>query len=100
MKNFFKSIEEWMQSNPAEETKEQVMKLINRHTIRELRQEIRTKEQSLRKAEKILKSTKDLGLDTSATEGFIENLNKEITEMKKDLPKETPKKEENNTDKK
>jgi DNA-binding transcriptional regulator GbsR (MarR family) len=87
----FKNVSEWLASNPSEETVNKVMNVINHAAIKELKQELRDKENKLKKVERLHKSTQALGLETKTSKDYINALTKEVEALRKQIPEEIKK---------
>lgn len=101
--NQFKSVEEWLNSNPSKEVIEKVLKVVNKSIISEIRKEFYDKRGELRKMENAIKSMERVELPiTKEITDKVKALKKEVDELEKQLPvvekkekKEEVKKEEN-----
>ena len=82
----YKNIESFLKDNPSDETIAQVMAVINKSAIKELKQEIRKKESHLRKVQSLMKKLEPLKLDKTEAENLIKSLTSEIEKMRKELP--------------
>ena len=96
MKNLtFKSVEEWIKSNPSKEEQEQVLNLINRKASSKIRKEVYWKNSELKKLTRFSESSKKLGVpDSPYITERVNKLNAEIKELEAQLPKVEPKKKE------
>ena len=83
----YKNIQEWINSDPAEEEISKVLKLVNRSLIQQAKQEMWQKESHLRKMVKTVDSLKSLKLSVPKEyEATIKELRKELDDIKKALP--------------
>jgi len=82
----YKTIESFLKDNPSDETIAQVMAVINKSAIKELKQEIRKKESHLRKVQSLMKKLEPLNLNKNEAENLIKTLTSEIEKMRKELP--------------
>jgi len=84
---FFKSIDEWVKSNPDEDTINRVLNTVNRGVIVEIRKKIREKNSEVKKMEKMVNAMKDVGfpVDNSVLKKITDTRN-EITNLEKQLP--------------
>jgi hypothetical protein len=83
----FKSIAEWLKTNPSQAEQDKVLILIHRGETSRVRKELWEKEQFLRKLQSFANHCKKLGF--SVPEGEKEALiktKKEIEELRKELP--------------
>jgi seryl-tRNA synthetase len=83
----FKSIPEWLKTNPSEEEKNRVLLLIQRGETNKTRRELYQLEGYLRKLQATVNSLSKLNIPVSQDlkEPIIET-KKKIEELKKDLP--------------
>lgn len=83
----FKSVSEWLKTNPSEEEQKKVIALINKGAVNATRREVYEKENRLRKLYRFKNYCEKLGFTPpkEETEG-IAKLKKEIAELSKDLP--------------
>ena len=94
----FKSVTEWMETNPSEEEQVKVLNLVNRGLHKQMRTEVYQKEKELKKYEKLANQMSELELPLSdEVKAKIKDLKNEIEEIRKELPepRKRSKKEEN-----
>jgi ADP-heptose:LPS heptosyltransferase len=83
----FKTIQDWLKSNPTEEEQTKVLILIHRGETSRIRKELWQKEQYLRKLQSLANHFKRLDLPLPKSEAdSIAEVKKEIESLKKDLP--------------
>ena len=85
--NFFKTIDEWVQSNPDKETVTKVLNIVNKSVIAEIKKHIREKNSEIKKMERMVNAMKDVGfpIDNSVLKKITDTRN-EVTELEKQLP--------------
>lgn len=85
--NFFKTIDEWVKSNPDNETVTKVLNMVNKGVIAEIKKLIREKNSEIKKMDKMVNAMKDVGfpIDNSILKKIADTRN-EITELEKQLP--------------
>ena len=82
----YKNLQEWLESKPAKEDLERVMKTINRSVLREIRKEISEKTREVKKMQKMVTAMEEVKFPVedsvlnliAETEIEIENLKKEV----------------------
>jgi hypothetical protein len=90
----FKSVEEWLSSKPDEETIQKVLAIVNKGVVSQMKRELNGKKTELRKVERTIDSMKKIGLPVGdAVEKRISELKKELSDLQKDIPEPTRKKE-------
>ncbi len=84
---FFKSIDEWVKSNPDEDIIARVLNTVNKGVITEIRKRIREKNSEIKKMEKMVNAMKDVGfpIDNSVLKKISETRN-EVADLEKQLP--------------
>ena len=82
----FKTVEDFLASNPSQNVIDQLMSVINHNAIKELKKEIRSKTTQLKRAERLLNDSTTLGVATDTITEFITTTQKELDEMNKQLP--------------
>lgn len=83
----YKTVNEWIKSNPSKEQVEKVLAIVNRGTIHELRVEISEKEKYLRKLLKTEKAFAEIDMKVPKDlEEKIKGVTNEVTDLKKELP--------------
>lgn len=89
----FENVEEWLASNPSKEVIERVLNTINRGVVTEIRRELHSKKGELRKIEGAIKAMEKVGLPIGKeiTEK-VKGLEKEISELQKQLPEQKERK--------
>jgi hypothetical protein len=86
MKNY-KSISEWMESNPSEDEQKKVMALINKGAVNQTRKEIYEEEKYLRKLQAGENIMRKLGFEpTKDVVIRIKEVKAKIVELSKGLP--------------
>lgn len=89
----FKSIAEWLKTNPSQEEQNKVLVLIHRGATSQARKELFEKERYLQKLNSLRRHMEKLGMKVPEdTEKTISKVKSEIESLKKDLP--TPVKKE------
>jgi len=85
---FFKSIDEWVESNPNEEIVTRVLNTVNKGVITEIRKKIREKNGEVKKMEKMVNAMEEVGfpIDDSVLKKISFTRN-EISNLEKQLPK-------------
>jgi len=84
---FFETIDEWVKSNPDDETIARVLTMVNRAVISEIKKSIREKNGEIKKMEKMIYAMKDVGfpIDNSVLKKISDTRN-EVAELEKQLP--------------
>jgi polyhydroxyalkanoate synthesis regulator phasin len=84
---FFNTIDEWVKSNPDQETITKVLTMVNKRVITDIKKRIREKNSEIKKMEKMVNAMKDVGfpIDNSVLKK-ITNTRNEVTELEKQLP--------------
>ncbi len=84
---FFRSIDEWVKSNPDEDTVARVLTSVNKGIITEIRKRIREKNGEIKKMEKMVNAMKEVGfpIDNSVLKKIADTRN-EIVGLEKQLP--------------
>lgn len=84
---FFKTIDEWVKSNPDKETIARVLTMVNKGVITDIKKRIREKNSQIKKMEKMVNAMKDVGfpIDNSVLKKITDTRN-EISELEKQLP--------------
>ena len=84
---FFKTIDEWVTSNPDKETIARVLTMVNKGVITDIKKRIREKNSEIKKMEKMVNAMKDVGfpIDNSVVKKITDTRN-EVTELEKQLP--------------
>jgi hypothetical protein len=84
---FFKSIDEWVKSNPDKETVTKVLTIVNKGVIADIKKHIREKNSEIKKMDKMVNAMKDVGfpIDNSVLKKITDTRN-EVTELEKQLP--------------
>lgn len=93
----FKTIQDWLKSNPSQDEQTKVLLLIHRGETSRLRKELWEKEQYLRKLNSFANHCKKLGFSVPEgekealvkTKRVIEELKKELPPVQKRIKKET-----------
>jgi hypothetical protein len=88
----FKSLNEWISSNPDEDTTQKILKLVNKGVMQSLKREFTQKKIEMKKIERTIDSMKLIGLPvTEAVEKRLIDIRKEIVELQKELPESVKK---------
>ncbi len=88
----FKTVQEWVASNPDKETIERVLNTVNRGVVSQMRRELNQKNSELKKIERTIETMKKLDLPvTMEVEDRVKTLKKEITDLQKEIPQPTKK---------
>ena len=84
---FFKSIDEWVKSNPDKDTIASVLNTVNKGVMTEIRKKIREKKSEIKKMEKMVNAMKDVGfpIDNSVMKK-ISDTRSEVVDLEKQLP--------------
>jgi molecular chaperone GrpE (heat shock protein) len=83
----FKTIQDWLATNPSKEEQDKVLILIHRGETSRLRKELYEKEGYLRKLQALANHFKKLELEFPDSENkLIEKTKAEIVELRKSLP--------------
>ncbi len=84
---FFKSIDEWVKSNPDEDTIARVLNAVNKGVITEIKKRIREKNSEIKKMEKMVNAMKEVGfpIDNSVLK-MISDTRNEVANLEKQLP--------------
>jgi hypothetical protein len=84
---FFKTIDEWVKSNPDKETVTRVLSIVNRGVITDIKKRIRERNSEIKKMEKMVNAMKDVGfpIDDSVLKK-ISDTKKEVDDLTKQLP--------------
>lgn len=84
---FFKTIDEWVKSNPDEETITRVLTTVNKGVFTEIRKTIREKKTEIKKMEKMVNAMKEVGfpIDNSVMKKISDTRN-EVANLEKQLP--------------
>lgn len=89
----FKSIADWLKTNPSQEEQDKVLILIHRGATSQIRREVWEKERYLHKLSSLINHFKRLGLEPPKNElDAVAKVKKEVEALKKELPV-IPKKE-------
>lgn len=87
----FKTMTEWLKTNPSQEEQEKILNVINRGEFREIRKKVWEGEKYLRKLSSMVKSFENLNM--KPPKDILEKANQiqsEIESLKKDLPPVKP----------
>jgi len=87
----FKTVADFLKSNPSEEMVEAILEVINRQAIVDLKKEIRDMVSKIRRCERLCGDFEILSLDNKMLMDKIAELNIRIERTKKSLPKEAAK---------
>lgn len=83
----FKTVEEWLNSNPSKEVIEKVLKVANKSVISEIRKEFKEKRSELSKTQNAIKSMERVQLPiTKEITEKVKTLQKEVEDLKSQLP--------------
>ena len=83
----FKSIADWLKTNPSEEEQTKVLILIHRGETSRVRKELWEKERYLRKLQSFSNHCKKLGFSVPKEESdLLTKTKKEMDELRKELP--------------
>lgn len=84
---FFKTIDEWVKSNPDKETVARVLTMVNKGVITDIKRRIREKTSEIKKMGKMVDAMKDVGfpIDNSVLKKITDTKN-EVSELEKQLP--------------
>jgi hypothetical protein len=84
---FFKTIDEWVKSNPDKEIIARVLTMVNKGVITDIKKRIREKNSEIKKMEKMVNAMKEVGfpIDNSVLKKITDTRN-EVTELEKQLP--------------
>jgi hypothetical protein len=85
---FFKTLDEWVKSNPNEENVARILTMVNKGVITDIKKRIREKNSEIKKMEKMVNAMKDVGfpIDNSVLKKIADTKN-EVAELEKQLPK-------------
>jgi hypothetical protein len=84
---FFKTIDEWVKSNPDEDTITRVLNTVNKGVITEIRKRIREKNSEIKKMNKMVNAMKEVGFPVDNTVlKKISNTKNEVADLEKQLP--------------
>ena len=83
---FFKSIDEWVKSNPDEDTIAKVLNTVNKGIVTKIKKKVREKNSEIKKMEKMMNAMKDVGfpIDESVLKK-ISDTKAEVTNLEKQL---------------
>lgn len=84
---FFKTIDEWVKSNPDEDTITRVLTTVNKGVFTEIKKSIREKITEIKKMEKMVNAMKEVGfpIDSSVMKKISDTRN-EVANLEKQLP--------------
>ena len=83
----YKNLQEWLESKPAKEDLERVMKTINRSVLREIRKEISEKTREVKKMQKMVTAMEEVKFPVEdSVLNLIAETEIEIENLKKELP--------------
>lgn len=89
METFFKTVQEWLDSDPDQETINRVLNTVNRGVVSQMRRNLNQKKSELKKVERIVESMEKIKFPvTKEVKDRVEGLKKEIAKLEKGLPEQ------------
>ena len=83
----YKTVQEWLDSNPDKEVIERVLSTVNRSAIAQGRQELKTKKEEIARVERIMAQMEKLKLPVGKeVKDVFSKLAKDIKDLEKALP--------------
>ncbi|MCK5134279.1 MAG: hypothetical protein KAR19_00720 [Bacteroidales bacterium] len=87
METFFKTVQEWLDSDPDQETISRVLNTVNRGVVSQMRRNLNQKKSELKKVERIVESMEKINFPvTKEVKDRVAALKKEIAKIEKRLP--------------